>query len=1087
MVREDNVIDNKAVILKDELENILPETETARIAVGYFFISGLSAIIKPLKDTTKIRLLISNTTDKITAEALIEGFHTVKETGVAIAKISHLSKDRKGRVLSDSKGNAKRSLEYMSQTVYDKEVIESLLEMIRTKQLVVRVYPKEKLHAKAYIFEPKNTKFAQGMGIVGSSNLSIAGISHNSELNLKTYHAPDVNKLLQWFDNLWEDGLDFTEDFNIILQNSWAGKMHSPKKLFLKAAYLEYKDRLEEQHKIDPIWEQTFPKLFPFQKNAVDQGLTMFEMYGGIIIGDVVGMGKTYIGIALLKYLQLHEYRPLIICPPQLIPMWEKFCEEYEVDAKILSRGKLSRESFELYRDYRYKSRDLVLIDESHHFRNNNSRQYENLQQFMQAQGARAILLTATPYSNNEMDIKNQIMLFHQTPQTSIPPANETDLDQYFRRVAKGEASLIDLLRNIMIRRTRRYVLNQWGQEDENKRKYLQVESERKYFPQRIMKTERYDINKVYQRKYDTIVSYLSNPDQKPAGTRTLTLARYSLGLYLKKNYKRIKLYQDLGGAGESLIALIRTLLLKRMESSLEAFKQSITHFINTHGIFLKLLDEGIIPIGDVSYKEMYEMAQDDPDSINDPETINEFRKKIQDAGETKYKFEAFDIEKLTRDIQNDIEIFETIDGLIHRLTEKTDDKLHRLQSLLDREYSGKKVLIFSEFATTARYLNEHLRWEGIKEQIDSESGNVVDCARRFDPENNPGAVPLPESEQISLLISTDVLAEGVNLQAGQVVISYDFHWNPTRLIQRAGRVDRIGSKHESVMVHNFLLDQRMEEDFGLEACVDAKIDNIQQMIGEDYKILKEDEQINPEDIYAIYKGDESILNREGDNPLEPSEFEKILLDIKIKKPKFWDKLKSMPDGIRSSDNVQSGGNLLLACEIGTEQTGKIKKYYIISPKGKIMEISSQKALETLQSLDDSVHPAPSDYDRLVSAGWNKFVEDAEQIQARTLTPKLNMGQKWVIEKLVKMDARKFPDKKDTIETLRKAYSIPITKGKLNKELLKIKKSQMDDSEIIDHLSQLYLNYNLQDRVKQNEEGARYPRILYSKYVGDKP
>ena len=1085
MIRENNVIDNKAVILKDELENILPETETARIAVGYFFISGLSAIIKPLKDTIKIRLLISNTTDKITAESLIEGFHSIKETSVAVAKINHLNSDRKDRILSDSKGNAKHSIECMSQTAQDKEVIESLIEMIKTEQLEVRVYPKEKLHAKAYIFEPKNTKFAQGMGIVGSSNLSIAGISHNSELNLKTYNPPDVNQLLKWFDDLWEDGLDFTEDFDIILQNSWAGKMYSPRELFLKAAYLEYKDRLEEQHK-DPILEQTIPNLFPFQKNAVDQGLTMFELYGGIIIGDVVGLGKTYIGITLLKYLQQDEYRPLIICPPPLIPMWEKFCEEYEVDAKILSRGKLSQESFELYRDYRYKSRDLVLIDESHHFRNNNSRQYENLQQFMQAQGARAILLTATPYSNKETDIKNQIMLFHQTPQTSIPPANETDLDRYFNDIKNGKASLVDLLRNIMIRRTRRYVLDQWGQGGENERKYLQVNNARKYFPCRTMMTVRYDINKVYQRKYKTIVSYLSKPDPE-SSIRTLTLARYSLGLYLKDDYKGVELYKELGSAGKKLIALIRILLLKRMESSLEAFKQSITHYINTHKIFLKLLDEGIIPIGDVSYKAMYEMAQTDPDSINDPGTIEEFRKKVQEAGETKYKFEAFDIERLTSDIQNDIEIFETVDGLIHRLTEKTDDKLHKLQSLLDREYSGKKVLIFSEFAATARYLIEHLKWTGKKEQIDSGSGNSVECARRFDPENNPGAASLPESEQTSLLISTDVLAEGVNLQAGQVVINYDFHWNPTRLIQRAGRVDRIGSKHESITVHNFLLDQKMEEDLGLEACVDAKIDNIQQIIGEDYKILKEDEQINSEDIYAIYKGDADILNKEGDNPLEPSEFEKILLDIKIKKPEFWDKLKSMPDGIRSSDNVQSGGNLLLVCEVGTEQMGKIKKYYMINPEEKITEINSQKALESLQSSDDAVYPAPSDYDRLVSAGWNRFVEDAEQIQARTLTPKLGIGQRWIIEKLVKMDGDEFHDKKDLIEMLRKAYSIPVTKGKLNKELLKIKKSQMGDSELIDHLSQLYLNYNLRDRVKQNEEDALTPRILYSKYIGDKP
>ena len=522
----------------------------------------------------------------------------------------------------------------MNQTADDKKVVKLLIEMMKSKQLEIRIYPKEKLHAKVYIFQPKDNSFAQGLGIVGSSNLSLAGISHNSELNLKTYNPPDINQLLSWFHELWEDGLEFTDDFNLILGKSWAGKLYSPYELFLKASYLEYENKLEEQHKIDPIWGTTFPKLFPFQKIAVDQVLTMLDLYGGAIIGDVVGLGKTYIGTALLKYLQLQDYRPLIICPPPLISMWKKFCADYEIDAKVLSRGMLSQQNFELSQNYLYRDRDLVLLDESHHFSNNSSRQYENLHQFMQARDAKAILLTATPFSNNASDIKNQIMLFHQSEKTYIPPANHTDLNTYFKHVKEGNANLIDLLKNIMIRRTRRFVLNQWGKTDENGRKYLQVGTENKYFPQRKMQTERYDINKVYHNKYKEIVSYLDK--------NKLTFARYSIGLYVKKDYESVELYKNLGNAGIKLVGLIRTLLLKRMESSLEAFKQSITHYINTHNIFLKLLHEKFIPIGDISYKTIYDMAQSDPDSINDPETIDEFKTKIKNAGDMKYKFEIF-------------------------------------------------------------------------------------------------------------------------------------------------------------------------------------------------------------------------------------------------------------------------------------------------------------------------------------------------------------------------------------------------------------------------------------------------------------
>lgn len=624
-VTEDDVIDNRQVVLRDKLLRILPHTGKASIAVGYFFISGFASISTPLKDVEKTRILISNTTNTMTAEALIEGINSIQAAKKVIDETNFVNNDKRAKVLNMAKTNVNKSLEHMTQTDEDKSVVATLLEMMQSGKLEIRVYPKEKLHAKAYIFEPKVKGFVQGVGIVGSSNLSLAGLIQNSELNLTTSSSSALKKLLTWFNDLWDSSVEFTDEFRQILARSWAGKVYSPYELFLKAAYIEYKEKIEEQHKIDPVWESTFPALFTFQRNAVDQSLTYFERYKGVIIGDVVGLGKTYVGIALLKYLQLEGYRPLIICPPSLMPMWEKFCEEYEVDAKILSRGMLSQESFDLYSDYRYKSRDLVLIDESHHFRNNNSRQYENLERFMHANDARAVLLTATPYANTPLDIKHQIQLFHPTTKTQIPPANESNLDTYFKDVQNNNADLIEFLRNIMIRRTRRYIIKQWGGTDPDGQKYIVMEKGKMYFPRREMKTLRYDVNKVYKNQYGTIVGHLDESN--------LTLARYSLGNYLKNEYKNIEPYKDLGAAGQKLVGLIRILLLKRMESSIEAFKSSIKHYINTHIIFVKLLEEGVVPLGDLSYKSMYELAESDPDAIDDPRTIDEFKSKIKRGG----------------------------------------------------------------------------------------------------------------------------------------------------------------------------------------------------------------------------------------------------------------------------------------------------------------------------------------------------------------------------------------------------------------------------------------------------------------------
>lgn len=1078
-LREDNVIDNKETHLKDELQRILPQSTSASIAVGYLFISGLAAIIQSMVGVDKVRLLISNTTDKDTAEALIAGFHSIKQADVALAKIKFVNDDRRDAVIKDMKVSIQQSLEHMSQTTDDKNVVESLVRMMASRQIEVRVYPKGKLHAKAYIFEPKNKDFAQGLGIVGSSNLSLAGIYHNSELNLKTYNPADINQLLKWFDELWTDGLKFTEDFNIILKRSWAGRAYSPRDLFLKATYLQYSDKLEEKHEMDPVWGHTFPPLFQFQKNAVDQSLTMFEEHGGIILADVVGLGKTYVGTALLKYLQLNEYRPLIICPPALIGMWDKFCAEYEVDAKILSRGKLSQERFELSQDYRYKDRDLVLIDESHHFRNSGSRQYENLQQFMQARDAGAILLTATPYSNDAKDIQNQLMLFHRSEKTTIPPANATDLKKYFKLVKDGKEDLVNLLRNIMVRRTRRYVLDHWGKEDEDGRRYLPIGDQRKYFPERKMQTSRYNINKAYGENYHAIVGFFSSDNEQ------LTLARYSLGLYVKKEYANDEIYKELGSAGKKLVGLIRMLLLKRMESSLEAFRQSIKNLISGHNIILKLLDKGKMPIGDVSYKAMYYIARDDPDSIYDPETIEEFERKMQKAGETQYKQEAFDIDRLKHDIRSDLEVFKKIDGMIKEITWKNDGKLKQLQQML-RKYEGKKVLIFTEFATTAQYLDKYVKWPGRKRQTDSHTGDSIQCARLFDPDNNPSTEPRPDkSEEIDLLISTDVLSEGVNLQAGEVVINYDFHWNPTRLIQRAGRVDRIGSKNESVIVHNFLPDPEIEKKLGLEKLVDKKIEDIQRIIGMGQEILKEDEKINTQDIYAIYNRDESILDKAEDNQLEPSKFENILLDIQNNDGQLWEHIKSIPDGVRSSDGTKSGGRLLIAFESSNKQSGKVRNYYLVHADREILEIKDQEALAMLETDDDTIHQLPKEYDRLVSKGLAKFADMIEQIGARASDRRMGMAQRWVVAELMGMSTVKnLANRQKEIEVLRKAYSVPITKGKLNRELLKIKKSRMNHEELLDSLGKIYRNYELQERVQEDSQESLRPRILYSKYVG---
>jgi len=287
------------------------------------------------------------------------------------------------------------------------------------------------------------------------------------------------------------------------------------------------------------------------------------------------------------------------------------------------------------------------------------------------------------------------------------------------------------------------------------------------------------------------------------------------------------------------------------------------------------------------------------------------------------------------------------------------------------------------------------------------------------------------------------VLSEGVNLHSGQIIINYDFHWNPVRLIQRAGRIDRLGSKNELVTIHNFLPDPKIESDLRLEESVGNKINEIQRIIGEDYQILTRDEVINTDDLYAMYANDPNnteILDREDINPLEPSQYEKYLLELKDNNPEYWAKFKEIPDGIRSSSN-NPDGNLILVCESGTEKTGKIKKHYLIDSKKRVKELTPTQTLNLLESDDNSIYPPPQNYDELLAIGWKKFNYDIEQKFAKDIIGQtIPASQKYMVYRLMEIATQEeFKNNSEVINQLIQAFRLPLLRDQ-TRELSKLKK-----------------------------------------------
>ena len=1077
------VIDNEEVVFLDQLRAILPDTNRASIAVGYFFISGFAEIMGSLERIEKspnpdhvMRLLISPTTDRKTAEALLAGNETYPEARKA-AEEEWVTEDVRKRATDE----VRRTLEYMPQTEKDRAASEKLIDLIRKKKLQVRVYTKSQLHAKAYIFELED-KHLPLMAIVGSSNLSLSGIREHAELNLRTNNHNDAKDILRWFDSHWKEGsTEFTGDMADILAQSWAGRARPPADVYRKAALHEHDDQ-----PVVPISNFRERELFDFQKAAVYRAIRRIDEYGGVIIADVVGTGKSFIGSAVLKHLsESRRSKPLIICPPHLKDMWRDYLRRFEMYGEVESRYKIGMEDVLS----RYAHCDAILVDESHNFRNSNTYSYKALLAYMEekADDAYMIMLSATPISNSPTDLKNQLQLFPSGRLAGLPPLRDTTLDEYFRGVMdgnqitdEGAERIRELLRHILIRRTRTQIMRKHAKKDGD-RFYLEKDGKRRYFPKRCLKhPEEYDVDKVYNRSFDEIQDAI----------RRLKLARYAPGNYIRKEYldpthPEHRKYQELERTSLPLIGIVRTSLLKRMESSIAAFADSVDRYLNGYKEFKRILAGGTVPIGKEFHDEIYKKISSDQDDYDDAD-LSEIK--------SQYDIRAFDVERWKADMAQDVNTFASIRGNLVEKGQFTrhDDKLHKLRDLV-LGMKSEKALIFTESAVTARYVHEYLdktigKAEGIRmEEIDSKKGSAEknSVVKRFDPENN-NATAEERRKEIDVLISTDVLSEGVNLQAGRIVINYDFHWNPVRLIQRVGRVDRIGTEHETIEIFNFLPTTEIDRQLSLRERVASKIRIIREIIGHDQKILEATEDIDDAGVADIYDSEEDVLDIEDGGLLDTeTESERQADEIRADEAEL-SRIQAMPYGIRSS---AGSGRLLIACEAQEEVVDGTGAVVSERPFRKHYEVAGGKCrrifpLSFLKQVGARAAGTPAslnpEYDSMVTLAWREFGRDAKNSAAKT---RLLKHQTYFEGKLKRIAA-------DPVLGRRAKLLLPFVLGKMMMNLQPYRKlaelsREIDaevgitDSEILSRLETVRSNYSATYRKR-----IRRPRILYSMMVG---
>jgi SNF2 family DNA or RNA helicase len=822
-----DIIDNATTIFAEALQQTILDAEQRRldIATGYFAPEVWRIVGSALVELGAFRLLLGERPD-----VPMGGPETVDLRRYYRAKIA----DDLARLSFDRQ---------------HAELVDALLAFLARGEVQVRLFSGPFLHAKAYIFDQ--------ISFVGSGNFTPSGLTHNSELMLTSMSQAVARGLREWFESKWTQSEDYKPDLIETLRASKFGsKSYTPFEVFMKALYEYFKERIAlEQDRAATV------DLARFQEEGKAEAIRLLEKWGGVLVADAVGLGKTYIGLSLLERELLTKRqrgrvpRGLVICPAQLRELvWRPRLVEYGIPVvDVLSQEEIGRADFDWRR---FRDLDVVLVDESHNFRNPGTNRYRNLMKLLTGgRRKRVILMTATPVNNGLYDFYHQLLLLARGDERFYRPMGISSLRSYFKAAAEGGLEIFDLLEETTVRRSRADIRRRQEAGEE-----VVVSGKPVHFPERVLERIDYDLDGTYQGLYHEITDALER----------LYLVAYNLAAYARTKTKATE--QDVQ-RNNALIALMKMLYLKRLESSTAAFEESIKRQALFQGGFLKTLREGRL-LDAASYRKLLAIEADEERPERAEEIINTLSPVAPDA---------YDMPRIEEGVNHDLAVLETILSLLKKAREGRvgadgDDKLRQIKTVLASALRGQKVLIFTSFHDTAVYLHKQLLGDSAwLEQAGQPvlaliSGETRPDERRrlierFAPvANRPPDIPgdqswQPEGQEIQVLISTDVLSEGQNLQDAGVVINYDLHWNPVRLIQRAGRVDRIGSPFAQIFLYNVFPEAELESLLGLVQRLSARIAQIDQTVGLDASVLGEViSQRSLEQLRQLHRNDQSLL-----------------------------------------------------------------------------------------------------------------------------------------------------------------------------------------------------------------------------------
>ena len=870
-------------------------------------------------------------------------------------------------------------------TAEDQRNLQNLEAQIRDGKVRAKFHGKHPLHAKLYIVHREDDA-AELAAIVGSSNLTLAGLTKNGELNVDVLDQDAAQKLLGWFNERWEDNQSLDVQFELAdsIKQSWVGGPIAPYLIYLKTAYELSRDAIEGLGEY-PLPEKFLGKMMDFQAQAVSVAAKILSKQGGVIIGDVVGLGKTIIASAIAKTFQDdHGDSVLVICPPKLKKMWEDYMHDYNIAGDVFSSGSM----WKLEKQRRYK---LLIVDESHNFRNRNSAGYAHLRDYIAHNDSRVILLTATPYNKAFADIASQLRLFVAPdkdlgirPDNYINSIGIAEFKQRHQALVSSLAAFEnsqdvddwrELMRRYLVRRTRAYIKEHHAIKDGDGRHYLAFSGGgRYYFPDRQALNLKFKAGDDYAKLYSPeVVRQLSQ----------LALPRYGLGAekYIVPNSSPTEnektIIKNLTRAGARLRGFARSGLFKRLESGGATFLLSIRRHIIRNAVYLHALNNGEdIPVGQILALEADEAMEEVettllPDDLSGVETWRASGKFLYEKlkGEMMGKMDWIRADHfkpaLAADLEADINRLLAIHEMVPQWKPETDGKLKALFNLVSDKHGDEKVLVFSQFKGTVEYLVAQLKNMGVKSiaAAHGDTDGIAGLVGRFSPRSNginPGQL-----NELRVIVATDVLSEGQNLQDARIVVNYDLPWAVIRLIQRAGRVDRIGQQAKEILCYSAMPEEGVETIIDLRGRLLKRMNESIELVGSDEDFFgdKREQDTALRDLYA---GRAGLNDEDGDDTDLLSRAHDIWNTATKDNPALAKQIQQLPNVVYGAKPARESGN-----------SGGVVAYIkdgggsdilaLVNREGEVISQSQLQILDEMECAPDTPrNPAANNHHELV-------------------------------------------------------------------------------------------------------------------------